>query len=352
MRNSGFFLAALAILAGPAWAQQQTIDESLTEVSVFDCAIGGQDMVLIFRKTADGKILLVGDETSPVRATEDGLTFMALDGMHEITDGAYHIYGAGTAESGTCDDITAFAHTLYPAMTLAYVPDAEGASVAEQAAAASLADLNVRTERALEDTAAAMAERDAMQAELEARTNELAAAMAEVEDLNARLSAAMAELASVTEAMERLTEERDGLATLLGETETALGETASTLEATEVKLEELRALHASATSAATDFQGQLGAATQKLVSVEADNRTLVATVAGLNSKISDLGSTLRSTRAERDAALKKAESAGSSVVSTSSLTNAAIARIATLQGRSQNAVRSELCRIIGRSGGC
>ena len=127
---------------------------------------------------------------------------------------------------------------------------------------------------------------------------------------------------------------------------------ANKLVAAETELEKLNLLHQAVSGAADAFNEQLIDTTAKLELAEQSRRSLVATVAGLNQKITDLGSELKTVRGTVDAANKKAEDAGARARSISGLTNAAISRVATLQGRSQNAVRSELCSLIGRGANC
>lgn len=349
------FSAALTLAgAGAAMAQQteDTMDEALRDIAVYDCALDGAQAIYVFQMSADGAIALVGDDTAPVRATETGLSIMTDDGLLEVSDGAYFVYSAGSAESGTCTDITEFAHALYPAMTEAYTPRATGGTVAEQAAAAALADLTVRTQRAEAEAAATEAKFEELDTARETAEDNLVEAMGEIDALKAELGAAMSATDAVRDELADRTSERDALTEKLAEMEALLAASAERLTATEANLDELRALHAIVTEAATDFQGQLGEATTKLTETTAKNRSLVATVAGLNGKITELGDAIRGLRSERDTALQRASAAGDRTVSTTSLTNAAIAKIATLQGRSQNAVRNELCTMLGRGSGC
>lgn len=373
-------IAALCLTTASAAVAQGTIDESLRDVRVFDCALGDSQAIYIFRADAEGGISLVGDADTAVRATENGLSVMTADGLQEISDGAYHVYKSGNAESGTCNDVTDFALALYGPLTAAYAPEATGQTVAEQAAAASLADLTVRMQRAEADmvttkaqfddlTAAkvaaeaalqeATAELKALRPKVETQSNELAAATAKVDDLTVKLAETEAALsvsqADLDAATGELAETKTALETLqtqYAELDAAIGALTTERDTLAAELAELRALHDSVTAAATGFQGQLTETTAKLKATDADNRSLVATVSGLNGKISELGAELRKVRGERDAALKKAAGANSSRVSTSALTTAAIRQLATMQGRSQNAIRSELCRLIGGSSGC
>ena len=124
------------------------MDEALEQLQVFDCVLGEAQVIYVFQTDADGMISLVGDAAAPVRMGEKGISLMTADGAREIGDGTYNVYKDGTAESGTCTDATALAHTIYPALTAAYAPDAEGDTVAEQAAAAGLKDLTTRVNEA------------------------------------------------------------------------------------------------------------------------------------------------------------------------------------------------------------
>jgi septal ring factor EnvC (AmiA/AmiB activator) len=338
--------SALALATGSATAQQSMAD-ALADVQVYNCSLaaGAQDL-FVFRIAADGAVTLSNAPDSQVRETENGLSVMSADGLREIEDGAYYVYNGGTAESGSCTDITSFARLLFPAMTAAFAPGAADGSVTEQAAAASLVDQSVRSTQAETMLTEITAERDTLRRLSEDQSDEIAELTRELEEVTSNL-------AFVTEDRDAL--EAD-LAALSAETDNA--------EELQAELEELRTLHASVTSVATDSQGQMGDLQAKLDATTATNRQLVATVAGLNGRISELGAALRSARADRDAAradrdaaLRKASSTAAAkpkvvTVSNSSLTNAAIARIAAIQGRSQNAIRNELCRVIGRGGGC
>ena len=59
-------IAALCSVAAGAGQAQQTIDEALRDVRVFDCALGESQAIYIFRSDAEGAISLVGDADSPV----------------------------------------------------------------------------------------------------------------------------------------------------------------------------------------------------------------------------------------------------------------------------------------------
>ena len=120
----------------------------------------------------------------------------------------------------------------------------------------------------------------------------------------------------------------------------------SRLKATTAELAELQAAYTSEVEVSKTLRAELEATTNVLNATEQERRSIVANVAVLNQKMSDLGGKLKVSRGETSAAQKDAKAAKAQSSAMSNLAKAALAQVATLQGRSITAVRREICSLM------
>jgi len=345
------------LLAGAATAQG-SLENALQSLEVFDCSAEGARTLYVFQLGADGKVSLVGDEAAPVRIEGSGYSVMLSEGAREISPDAYFVYRDGTASSGTCRQVSDLARAVYPVITDGLLPEID--STSEDAAGQAAAVLVQTMQSKLVEATAAMAELADLRVRFEASQAELATVRATAEsatkalaDLQASDAATRAELATTSadlaDAMEAVGSFRMKLAEIaaqLTEAESGRMTAVESLEATSADLAALQSDYAAEVDVTKTLRAELDATTGVLNATEQERRSIVANVAMLNQKMSDLGGKLKAARDDTSAAEQEAKAAKAQIGAMSNLAKAALAQVATLQGRSVTAVRREICSLM------
>lgn len=351
-------------MVGTASAEQ-TLDEALQNMAVFDCEAEGEQALYVFRTDVNGATSLIDDASIPVRRDGEKYSMITSEGVFEISVDAYFVYQDGSVIGGSCYDATSTARAIFPTLMDGFLLSSPQGIAEAEAAAILVRDMQVKTDIEIARvTAESELAQAALAGELEAtldalvetRTelgvaNEHIPALFESADaLSKELESTKEELASQTKsfdktlldlASERATSEdlRDRIAELEGE-----------LAEIKVALAQESAVSTLKDAAIDRAMGQIESVTASLETVTQERRALAANVASLNQKTSDLEGKLSKTQAE----LTKANEAESKAVALASdvgtLTDEAISRIATLQGRGISDVQAELCSLISSGG--
>ncbi len=373
--------ACAMVLAGQA-GSQESLTEALQGLEVFECTVENQNAMFIFKTGADGTVSFTGEPAAPVRLAEGTYTVLAEGGTFDVSAEKIFVYRDGTATEGTCQVLSDTARAVYPAVTEALLPDtgetlgaeASAAAVqlmdmqaaldgvaaeleAEKAAhkevsdmAAGLRETLVATEAEMGD---ALAQIEALQGTVEDGASALTAAETERDDLAAKLAeaqaaleATMTELADVSASLEGTLSDKDKLMEDLAEEKTLSEGLQTQMAEAEEKLGTLEDLVAEGDVLSKELATTLADTQEALTARTQEHRSAAATVVSLNQKVADLGQDLRSARTATDAAETRADAAEAQIAAMRNFANAAVSRIATMQGRGMRAVRYEVCQFV------
>ena len=230
------------LLAGAASAQD-SLENALQSLEVFDCAAEGNRTLYVFQMDADGQVRLVGEEAAPVRAEGNGYSVMLSDGAREVSPESYFVYRDGTATSGTCSQVSDLARTIFPTITNGLLPEMDSASkdAAGQAAAVLVHTMQAKldeTQTMLEGTAATADTATAEAAELRAK---LGVAQAELATMGTELAELRNSAKATSNTLATLQASDDATRSELTETKEDLSDAMEAVESFRTKLAEIAA---------------------------------------------------------------------------------------------------------------
>jgi predicted transcriptional regulator len=351
-------------MVGTASAEQ-TLDEALQNMAVFDCVVDGQSALYVFRNDANGEASLIDDSNIPVRRDGDKYSMITSDGALEISAQSYFIYKDGEAISGSCYDATSTAQAIFPTLMDGFLLSSPEGIAEAEAAAILVRDMQVKTEIEIARvTAESELAQAALAGELEATQDALAKTQTELDVANEHIPALFEsadalskelesvnqDLASQTKSFDKtlldLAIERSTSADLRAQIADLEGELAET----KVAFAQESAVSTLKDAALERAMARLEEMTAELEKVTQERRSLAANVASLNQKTSDLAGKLGKTQTELTSAIEAEAKAMAFASDVGTLTDEAINRIATLQGRGVSDVRRELCSMIPTGG--
>lgn len=354
----------LVSMVGTASAEQ-TLDEALQNMAVFDCAAEGQTALYVFRNDANGETSLIDDTDIPVRRNGDKYSMITSEGALEISAQSYFIYRDGEAISGSCYDATSTAQAIFPTLMDGFLLSSPEGIAEAEAAAILVRDMQVKTEIEIARvTAESELAQAALAGELEATQEVLAKTRTELDvanehipalfesadALSKELESVKADLASQTKSFDKtlldLALERARSADL----RTRIADLEGEMAETKVALAQESAVSTLKGAALERAMARIEEMTAELEKVTQERRSLAANVASLNQKTSDLAGKLSKTQSDLTSAIEAEAKAVALAGDVGTLTDEAISRIATLQGRGISDVQAELCSMISAGG--
>jgi len=354
----------LVFMVGTASAEQ-TLDEALQNMAVFDCAAEGQTALYVFRNDANGETSLIDDTDIPVRRNGDKYSMITSEGALEISAQSYFIYRDGEAISGSCYDATSTAQAIFPTLMDGFLLSSPEGIAEAEAAAILVRDMQVKTEIEIARvTAESELAQAALAGELEATQEVLAKTRTELDvanehipalfesadSLSKELESVKADLASQTKSFDKtlldLALERARSADL----RTRIADLEGEMAETKVALAQESAVSTLKDAALERAMARIEEMTAELEKVTQERRSLAANVASLNQKTSDLAGKLSKTQSDLTSAIEAEAKAVALAGDVGTLTDEAISRIATLQGRGISDVQAELCSMIAAGG--